>query len=94
MRDHEDFSKPLEFLKLDTQTFKNRDVPLHRSTNRWRLSDFVAAFKKSGFRVDKVEVTTRLDVTEEMRRSLHPDFQKYSLEDLSALSAIIVAEKP
>ena len=94
MRDHEDFSKPLEFLKLDTQTFKNRDVPLHRSTNRWRLSDFVAAFKKSGFRVDKVEVTSRLAVTEEMRQSLHPDFQKYSLEDLAALSAIIVAEKP
>ena len=94
MRDHQDFSKPLEFLKLDAETFKKRDMPLQYSTNRWRLSDFVAAFKKSGFRVDKAEVTSRLAMTEEMRQSLHADFQRYSLEDLSALTAVIVAEKP
>jgi SAM-dependent methyltransferase len=94
LRDHHDFSKPLEFLKLDTQTFKKRDEKLPYSTNRWRLSDFVAAFKKSGYRIHNVEVTSRLAVTEETRRSLHPDFQRYSIEDLSAMSAIIIAEKP
>jgi len=92
LRDHRDFSKPLEFLKVDPKDWKGPESGY--STNRWRLPDFTAAFEKSGFRIQKVEVTSKLPVTEEMRRSLHSDFQKYSLEDLSAMSAIIIAEKP
>jgi SAM-dependent methyltransferase len=95
LRDHSDFAKPLEFLTFDAQTWKSRNEKFHGgSTNRWRLPDFVAAFKNNGFRIHKVDVTSKLEVTEDMRRLLHPQFQKYSLEDLSAMSAIIIAEKP
>ena len=79
--DHRDRAKPLEFLRLDAQAFKSREEKdrVVYSTNRWRLPDFTAAFERSGFRIQKVEVTSKLMVTEEMRRSLHPDYQKYSL---------------
>jgi SAM-dependent methyltransferase len=96
LRDHTDFSKPLEFLKFDAASWKSRfdERSVHMYTNRWRLPDFKAMFEKVGFRILKIEPTSKLPVTEDIRRSLHPDFQKYSLEDLSVLSAIIVAEKP
>lgn len=96
LRDHTDFSKPLEFLKFDAATWKSRfdERTVHLYMNRWRLSDFKATFEKVGFRILKIEPTSKQPVTEDVRRSLHPDFQKYSLEDLSIMSAIIVAEKP
>jgi SAM-dependent methyltransferase len=99
MRDHRDFERPLEFLKIDAETWKQRrgstvTAAAGYNTNRLRLSDFIAALEKSGFRILKSEVTRKVNVTEETRASLHADFQKYSLEDLSVVSAMIVAEKP
>jgi hypothetical protein len=62
--------------------------------NRWRLPDFIAALEKAGFKVREKIVTTTYPVTEAERKALHPDFQKYSVEDLSITSAMILAEKP
>ncbi len=96
LRDHTDFSNPLEFLKVDAKTWKARfdEKTAYMSTNRWRLSDFRAAFERAGFEIQTVEVTSTVDVTEKVRRSLHPDFQEYPLDVLSAMSALIVAAKP
>jgi SAM-dependent methyltransferase len=95
MRDHRNFAAPLEFLKVERKAWDGQfnDSNAHHYMNRWRLPDFTAAFEKSGFRIIRVEVNLRHAVTEEMRKSLHPDFQRYSLEDLSAVGAFIVAEK-
>jgi SAM-dependent methyltransferase len=96
MRDHRDFSKPLEFLKEDREAWEKgyKAKNAHNHTNRWRLSDFKSAFEKAGFRILATDPIEKTNVTDEVRKSLHPDFQKYSLEDLSLVIAIIVAEKP
>lgn len=97
LRDHRDFSKPLEFLKIDAGAWKEKyrnPAMAHLYMNRWRTSDFKAAFEKRGFQVLKVQPNETYPVTEEMRKSLHQDFQKYSLEDLSIVGVLIIAKKP
>ena len=95
LRDHDDFSKPLEFLKTGEASWQARYTGEHKFTytNRKRLSDFVAATERSGLKILKVE-TMKVPMSEEIRRGLHADFQKYSLEDLAVVRALIVAEKP
>ena len=96
MRDHKDFSRPLEFLKVDAGTWATRfdGSNAHFYLNRRRLSDFVKMFKDSGYRIVSAKPTQTIAVSEEMRRGLHPDFHHYSLDDLSVVSALIVAQKP
>lgn len=98
LRDHYDFKKPLEFLKLDAKEWRGRfdDKSLHMYTNRWRAKDFKEAFEAAGFKVLRYEPAKPegFTVTEEMRASFHPDFQKYSLEDLAYHTLFIVAQKP
>ncbi len=96
MRDHMDFSKPLEFLKVDEPAWKARFTgeKAYSYTNRRRLSDMVKAMEAAGFKILKVAPGERTPMSEEIRAGLHPDFQKYSLEDLAVVSALIVAEKP
>jgi SAM-dependent methyltransferase len=96
MRDHTDFSKPLEFLKMDERAWAARHTGnrSHLYTNRKRLSDFVKMFESAGFKVRKVEPTSTVPMSEEIRRGFDAEFQKYDLEDLAVVSALIVAEKP
>jgi SAM-dependent methyltransferase len=96
MRDHSDFSRPLEFLKVDEPAWKARftEANAYLYTNRRRLSDFVRSIEAAGFKLVRVERKERVPMSEEIRRTLHSDFQKYSLEDLAVVSALIVAEKP
>ncbi len=96
MRDHTDFSKPLEFLKVDEPAWKARFTgeKAYSYTNRRRLSDMVKAMEAAGFKMLKVAPAERIPMSEEIRAGLHPDFQKYSLEDLAVVGALIVAEKP
>lgn len=96
MRDHTDFSKPLEFLKVDERAWAARYTGnrSHLYMNRKRLSDFVMMFKSAGLKIRKVEPTTTVPMSDEIRRGFHADFQKYALEDLAVVSALIVVEKP
>jgi SAM-dependent methyltransferase len=96
MRDHADFSKPLEFLKVDDDTWKERWKDPKRAAwhlNRWRLSDFKGAFERAGFRILKLDVNATFPVDESVRRTLNARFQKYSLEDLSSTGVMIIARK-
>jgi len=97
LRDHRDFSRPLEFLKIDAGTWKNEYKDPARAPwymNRWRASEFKGAFEKQGFQVLKLQPNENYPVSEELRKSLHQDFQKYSLEDLSIVGVLIIAKKP
>lgn len=96
MRDHEDFSRPLEFLKIDEAAWVERfkGVNAHRYMNRKRLSDFVALFEGAGFKMVKAESTSKVAMSEEIRRGFHSDFHGYALDDLAVVSALIVARKP
>jgi len=96
MRDHADFSKPLEFLKVDEDAWKERWKDPKRAflyMNRWRLSDFKEAFEGAGLRILKVDVNATFPVDESIRRTLDKRFQKYSLEDLSVTGVMIIARK-
>ena len=96
MRDHADFSKPLEFLKVDAAAWSARfdGANAHLYTNRQRLPDFIKLFEDSGFKILSVKSTGHVAMSEETRRGLHPDFHRYALEDLAVVSAMIVAQKP
>lgn len=95
MRDHNDFSKPLEFLKFDEAAWNERfkGANAHLYTNRKRLPDFVALFERAGFTIVKVQPTGKVAMSEEIRRGLHSDFQGYAPDDLAVVSALIVARK-
>ena len=95
LRDHDDFSKPLEFLKTGEVAWRARFTAEAKFTytNRKRLSDFVKATEQAGLKILKVE-PIMVPVSEEIRSRFHADFQKYSLEDLAVVRALIVAEKP
>ncbi len=95
MRDHRDFSKPLEFLKIDAAEWRSFEAkqPAHLYMNRWRLSEFRAAFERSGFEILAMDVGIRFPVTEEMRDALQPEFRKLPLAELSAVSAMFVARR-
>lgn len=97
LRDHDDFSRPLEFLKVDAAAWANKHrnpARAHLYLNRWRASDFTAAFEKAGFRILQARATETYPVTEEMRRSLDAEFRKHTLDDLSVVGLFIVARKP
>ena len=96
MRDHADFSKPLEFLKVDELTWNKQWQDPKRAAwhlNRWRLSDFKSAFERAGFQILKLDVNATFPVDESVRRTLDVRFQKYKLEDLSATGVMIIARK-
>ncbi len=95
MRDHRDFSKPFEFLKLDAIDWKklSADIPAHMYMNRWRLAEFRAAFERHGFEILAMDINLRIPVSEELRGALAPEFRKRSLEDLSAVGAMVVARR-
>jgi len=96
MRDHADFSKPLEFLKVDERTWNKQWKDPNRAAcylNRWRLSEFKAAFERAGFHIVKLDVNATFPMEESLRRTLNARFQKYSLEDLSATGVMIIARK-
>lgn len=95
-RDHDNFSKPFEFLKVDSAAWARRfkdPATVHLYMNRWRSSDFEKAMARDGFEVLKRQTLTRIPVDEKMRSSFHPDFQKYDAEDLSAAVVLLVARK-
>ncbi len=96
LRDHDDFSRPYEFLKLSAEEWRSRftEENLHNFTNRWRAVDFQRAFEDAGFEILEDKRREQAEVTEELQRALHSDFQGYSLEELSATNLWIVARKP
>ena len=96
LRDHADLSKPLEFLRVDDDTWHEQWKDPARAPwylNRWRLNDFQAAFERAGLRILTVDVNATCAVDETMRRTLNARFREYSLEDLSATGVLIIARK-
>ncbi|MCK5504174.1 MAG: class I SAM-dependent methyltransferase, partial [Thermodesulfovibrionia bacterium] len=120
MRDHRDFNKPLEFLRLSEEEFCSTD----EASNRMRISDYNYVFEKCGFEISMIEYYNRIEVVDSqstdcfstllnpysnlikdrldlidiwvndsMKNMFHPDFQKYSLNELSCVVANITGWK-
>jgi SAM-dependent methyltransferase len=93
LRDHRDFAQPLAFLRYPTWTW--RAAQSRRGwTNRWRRSDWEAAFRREGLEVFSSEATGTIDVGEQDRERLHRQFRGRPLTDLTTSGLLIAAAKP
>jgi SAM-dependent methyltransferase len=93
LRDHRDFAQPLAFLRYPTWAWtaaQSRRV----WTNRWRRSDWEAAFRQEGLEVFRSEATGTVDVGDEARTSLSRQFRNRPLTDLTTSGLLIAARKP
>lgn len=94
LRDHRDFNHPFEFLYHSDAVWH---LATHNSPiqvrNRWRASEYLAAFEKNGLEVVSAEAALKVVVTEEMRRRFSRHFQTLDLEDLGSLIILLVARK-
>jgi SAM-dependent methyltransferase len=95
LRDHRDFTKPLDFLRYEEEDWRD----LHKEnlfcfTNRFRKSDFERAFAESGLRVKGVDVNMKAPLDAALRAQLHPRFKDRPQDDLEAVSAMFVLTKP
>ena len=103
LRDHRDFSRPLDFLCLSAAAWEGRFAPVpagggdHSAftyTNRWRKSDFVGAFERAGGVVRSCTSLPRVPVDDALRRGLDPDFRHRSADDLETVSVQLVVQRP
>jgi len=94
LRDHRNFDRPLEFLRYGDFGWSLRASHLPGRPNRWRSSDYTEAFKRHGLDVLEATVTAQIPVTAEMQASFAPTFRSKSVEDLGALTVVLVAQKP
>lgn len=93
-RDHSDFSKPLNFLRYDKETWNSMNPPnVFTHTNRYRLCDFERLFEKKQMKILVSEVAEEHHISEDEHSQFHPCFQKYSDRDLCALNVRIIAQK-
>jgi SAM-dependent methyltransferase len=109
-RDHRDFSRPLEFLKLTAEEYQKFDTE-----NRLRASDWLKIFEAVGFEVLDQDYTTLppgcehasganyihyrerqppLFVDELMRAGFSAPFNTKELRDLSILGLKVLCRKP
>lgn len=106
LRDHRDFSRPLEFLrfaKADWDRLFGGDGPplaelgparsSFQYTNRWRKGDHVRAFERAGGEVSSASVTSRTEVADALRAKLHQDFRDLPRDELEAVSVFLVVRK-
>jgi SAM-dependent methyltransferase len=87
MRDHRDFAKPLEFLRVPDEEWRRLAAGKPSYTNRLRKSDFERAFAAAGFEVASVDVNIRTKVAPELRGQLDARFRDRADDDLEAVSA-------
>ncbi len=94
LRDHRDFDHPLEFLYHSDAVWH---LATHNSPNqvrnRWRASEYRAAFEQQGVEVISVQSTLDVTVTEEMRRQFFRHFQTMDLKDLGMVVILLVGRK-
>ena len=92
LRDHIDFNKPLEFLKIGLAQYRYASP---YGTNRWRAPDFERAFREAGFSIRKFEVTLSREIADAEYQSLDRHFRdSYSRKELEVLGILVVASKP
>lgn len=92
-RDHLDFERPLGFLRFSDRLWALATRNLLWSTNRWRASDLLDAFRAAGLEVVEARPTDTVVVTERQRRSFARRFRDKALDDLGTLGLFVVAVK-
>jgi SAM-dependent methyltransferase len=95
MRDHRHFEQPQTYMRYGDLAWRMMNpITATGYQNRWRLSQYVDAYERYGFRVTverKQVVDTSVSIP---RTKLAPKFQDIRDEDLSVTGCLLVAEKP
>jgi SAM-dependent methyltransferase len=95
MRDHRHFDSPLTYLQYGDLTWRwMNPVTAAGYQNRWRLSEYVAAFGRCGFRVSVEKRELAPAEVRLPREYLAPRYRSAPEEDLSVTSCVLVADKP
>lgn len=84
LRDHRDFSKPLEFLKPNKPS---------GGCNLWRSRQFKSAFERNGLKLADFTVFDACSVTEKERESFQPPFNLIPCNELSRLRFMVYASR-
>jgi SAM-dependent methyltransferase len=92
-RDHRDFERPLEFLYYGDRIWNLATSNRLLQTNRWRASDVLSAFERSGLRVLSAEPVETTEVLPEEAARYAKRFREKSLDDLGILTFRIVATR-
>jgi SAM-dependent methyltransferase len=94
LRDHRNFERPHEFLRYPDWLWRAAMSRKPAYTNRWRVSDWAEAFRRSGF-VD-VEFHSRGEtpVDPQLHQAMPARFRAKTPEDLSTTLVVASARKP
>lgn len=89
-----DKNTSVDFLKYSTEEWNNIYPPgsLHY-INRLRASDFQKYFEDAGFRIVEFITTQEMKLDETIYTKVHPEFHRYSIEDLNMLGINVVLKK-
>jgi SAM-dependent methyltransferase len=93
LRDHRDFSRPLDFLRFSDRTW-NWAVSRRGYTNRLRRSDWIAAFSDAGLEVLEARTTNEIPMASVDASRFAPAFTGRDAEDLGAVGLLLLARKP
>jgi len=89
-----DKNTSVDFLKYSTEEWNNIYPPgsLHY-INRLRASDFQKYFADTGFGIVEFITTQEMKLDETVYSKIHPEFHKYSIDDLSKFCIRVVLKK-
>jgi SAM-dependent methyltransferase len=91
LRDHIDFEKPLEFLKVSESDY---EFTSPYGTNRWRRSDFETVFREAGFRKVDIGVSDSHSISDAEFSSIASYFTKrYHRNELEIVGIKVYATK-
>jgi SAM-dependent methyltransferase len=93
LRDHNNFDDPLRFLRYSDRVWRLASSNRLLTTNRWRVSEIVAAHKRAGLDVLEVTPTMTVELTEDIRGRFWGRFRELSLEELGILGVHLVARR-
>jgi SAM-dependent methyltransferase len=94
LRDHRDFTRPLDFLRFSEEEWKAQSSDMFCYTNRLRRADFERLFVAAGNELLEVDVNVRGPApTAAERAAFHPRFRELPDAELEALSARFYARR-
>ncbi len=95
LRDHRDFSRPLEYLTMSRSDYNAlRQRTFCEGGGQWRLSTIAAAFERAGFAQSaSPNMYADAEYLADIRPRLHEDFAGLEGDDLAAISALYVVRR-
>lgn len=89
-----DKNTSIDFLKYSTEEWNKMYPPgSEHYINRLRASDFQKYFEDAGFSIVKFIITQEMEMDETVYSKIHPEFHRYSIDDLNMTGINVVLKK-